>query len=281
MEDVVTIDGVKVAYVVEGNGEPFILIHGLGVSHHVFDPIIPGLSKYFSVYAMDLPGVGASDKPDVGYSVGYYADVLVKFMDALKIEKAALAGSSMGGMAAALVASKYPDRITKLFLIDAAGLTPIGDGRPSSMSKYVVGAMYWLSSRNKDKFMKSGEAAFYDKRHLEGPIMEDMWLQVKDKAARNALKQNVLSLMTINKGYAEALAAITVPTLIVWGKEDNALPLSDADRYNEMIKGSQVKIIEKCGHLPMVEKPNELIRAILEFMGEEDLYYSDEEKAKP
>ena len=128
-EKSVTIFGAKIRYLEAGDAAKptVILLHGLGAQAETWQFNIPALAANYHVIAPDQVGFGKSDKPFLKYRVGTYADFLDKFMSELKIEKAHLVGNSMGGWVAGLMAIKYPNRVEKIVLADAAGLVAEGN----------------------------------------------------------------------------------------------------------------------------------------------------------
>ena len=122
----VTVFGAKIRYLEMGDAAKptVILLHGLGGNAENWQFNIMALSANYRVIAPDQIGFGKSDKPFLKYRVATYTDFLDKFMAELKIEKASLVGNSMGGWVAGLMAIKYPSRVEKIILADAAGLAP-------------------------------------------------------------------------------------------------------------------------------------------------------------
>ena len=118
----VTVDGIRTHYVAAGEGEPLLLLHGLGASLMAWALNIEPLSQKFSVYAIDIPGHGDSEKPDIDYQLPTAVDFVREFMNVLGIERASIAGSSMGGMIALRTAVEFPELVDRLVLVDAAGL---------------------------------------------------------------------------------------------------------------------------------------------------------------
>ena len=125
-EKSVTVFGAKIRYLEAGDAAKptVVLLHGLGAQAESWQLTIPALAANYHVIAPDQVGFGKSDKPFLKYRVGTYADFLDKFMAELKIEKAHLVGNSMGGWVAGLMAFKYPNRVEKIVLADAAGILP-------------------------------------------------------------------------------------------------------------------------------------------------------------
>lgn len=126
MDCYVDTNGIRLHYLdYGGTGQPMILMHGLTANAHSFDGLIrAGLNTHARVLAVDLRGRGLSDKPDTGYRMENHAQDILSLMDALKFESAILVGHSFGGLLAMYLAANYPQRVTKLVIMDAGILHP-------------------------------------------------------------------------------------------------------------------------------------------------------------
>ena len=118
----IAVDGIKTHYVVAGEGRPLILFHGLGSSVATWRDNIGPLSRAFKVYAVDLPGHGDSEKPDIDYDPWTIADLMGKLAKDLVLERPIIIGSSVGGALGLMVTLKYPDLVSGLVLVGSAGL---------------------------------------------------------------------------------------------------------------------------------------------------------------
>jgi len=126
------IDGIKVRYIVAGEGKDILLLHGWGGSIESFLPVFNSLKKYtelnpsfkYRIWSMDLPGFGQSDVPPQNWGSFEYAEFVKKFLDNFTIDKIILIGHSFGGRISIILASKYKTLVDKLILIDSAGIIP-------------------------------------------------------------------------------------------------------------------------------------------------------------
>jgi abhydrolase domain-containing protein 6 len=271
MEDTIGVDGINVCYEVRGKGDNLVLVHGNGIGRLAWDSLVPNLSKYYTVYTLDLPGFGYSDMPNIPYNVPFYAEYMNKLMHQLKLEKSAVAGISMGGAVAAMLAASHPDKVSKLALIAPAGLTP-PQGEFVRPSRF-MDANFWLLSHNKELFIRSLEDLFYDKSKMPQGLADEIWSRMKSPEHRRALLRNAQYLAKVDMAFPELIVSITAPTLIVWGREDRIIPVSDAERFAGLIPHADVTTLGRCGHAVSLEKAEALGDAMLSFMGEEDLYY--------
>ncbi len=274
MEETILIDGINVSYRVEGTGEPLLLIHGMAFSYEVWNKTIKAASKFFTVYTLDLPGFGCSDKPDVEYGLSFYVDFLKKFMDTLNIEKCAIVGMSMGGEIAAGFAAKYPELVNRLVIVNAKGFSPLFKG---IRSLPVLGSpAYLYMFNNRGMLKRYFENMMYDRSVLREDLVEMEWIRIKDPSYRSALKKNTKYLTSVDVEFPKTLKTIKARTLIVWGKDDTILPVADAYKFKECIENSDLVLLDRCGHAPVLERNEEFNKALLTFLAEVNLYYSNE-----
>src|SRR5437773_1534494 len=251
--------GAKIHYVETGTGAPLILIHGLADNVAVWDSVISPLAARFHVVALDQIGFGRSDKPLLSYRVSTFVDFLDGFLNELKIERASLVGNSLGGWVAADFALKHPDRIERLVLSDAAGYAALA----KTMDPRALNALR-LASREDIRYL--GPLTFHDKR-----FYEDVDLAFKQRVTAGdgyTVSQILESMIRGEDVLDNRLAAINQPTLILWGREDKLIPLNFAERFHKEIAGSQLRVIDSCGHMPHVECPKEFVTVVLGFLND-------------
>lgn len=263
-EKFVTIFGAKIRYIEAGDPTKpkVILLHGLGASADSWqsNPMasnIKAIAEKYHVLAPDQVGFGKSDKPFLKYRVGTYTDFLDKFMSELKIEKASLVGNSLGGWVAGFAAVKYPNRVEKLILVDAAGLT---------QKEIDFNRVYQLNNSTRDEIRANLKLIFANPMfHNEAFVDQFMTLRVmtNDGYAINSL---IESIKRSEDFLDTELGKIKQPTLIIWGKQDGLLPVVDAERFNKGIVGSELVIFDQCGHVPQFEKALEFNKKVLDFL---------------
>jgi pimeloyl-ACP methyl ester carboxylesterase len=252
----VALFGLGVHYLEGGQGRPVIFLHGLGGTSESWRAAATTLASGMRVFVPDQIGFGASDKPFLDYSIVTLVDFLAEFMDAAGLEKASLVGHSMGGRVASLFALEHPERVERLVLVDGAGYKPNYDPE-------VLRAL---------EFNNLAEA-----RHLLTLLYYDDGTRATDAAARRLFTERMrsgsgytlgrlLESYRRGEGFADDLSPIGAPTLIVWGKEDEITAASTARAAQKQIKGSKLVLLERCGHIPMVEAPDELLAALKDFL---------------
>lgn len=245
-------DNTVVHYREAGQGPALILVHGLGSSADVWRDSLLLLARGYRVIALDLPGYGKSDKPRADYSVQYYARTLHEFIRALGVKKVALAGNSLGGWIAALTALEHPEEVSHLILVDSAGL------RRDTMPAVSI------NPATKEQMRALLLALFADRSFVTEAIVNEQWEYRKE--IRATVQATLDSWKTSPPLLDDLLKQLTVPTLIVWGRQDTLTPLDMAERFAKGIPGAKLVVIENAGHLPQVEQPGAFYRAVKGFV---------------
>lgn len=259
-EKFVTVFGAKLRYLEAGekNKDVLILLHGLGSSAESWQMNIIPLSEKFHVIAPDQVGFGKSDKPFLKYRVSTYVDFLDKFMSELKIEKAHLVGNSLGGWIAALMALKYPERVEKLVLVDAAGILP---------EKFSENDVYQLNNSTRDEIRQNLQRIFVKPVFRNNELLVDQLLTQRVTVNDGYTISSLIESIKRKEDFLnDQLGLLKKRTLIIWGREDGLLPISDAYKFNKAIAGSRLIIFENCGHVPQLENAMEFNRKVAEFL---------------
>ena len=228
----------------KGDGPPLVLIHGAGGAHLHWPPQLRRLASA-RVIALDLPGHGKSGGTPCA-AIGELAQALVEFLDALAIERAVFAGSSMGGGIAQLLALDYPDRVMGLALIGTSArlrvspelLGLIGRDFPAAVSRIVE----WCYSANAPDSL----TRLARERMLEikpGVLLADF---------------NACNAFDVRARVSQ----ISSPSLILVGSDDRMTPEKYSRALAEQIAGAQLQIIPGAGHMVMLERPEEVTAAI-------------------
>ena len=259
-EKTVSVFGAKIAYVEAGDpAKPtVILLHGLGGNSGNWLFTIPALAANYHVIAPDQIGFGKSDRLMLKYRVGTYVDFLDKFMSELKIEKASLIGNSLGGWVAAWTAIKYPNRVDKLILADAAGLKP---------AAIDMAQIYSLNYSTRDEVRQLVKLVFYNQALFGSDAFIEQSLAVRVAANDGYTINSLIESIKRDEDFLNGrLGEIKKPTLIVWGKQDGLLRVTDAEQFKREITGSELLVFDQCGHVPMVEKAADFNKAVLTFL---------------
>ena len=269
LDGYVLVAGQRIHFKVQGEGdEVLILLHGFGGNAFSFRHQMGPLSTRRRVYAVDLLGFGYSDRPlDGDYSLAGQARLVAGFMDALKIERAAVAGHSIGGAVALRLALDYPQKVTRLILIDPA----LGGGGEETGGDFMSRMGGGLVGQGRDPVEALVRQillnSYYDDSLVTEEVVEGYARPLRD-IPLDELVALLAKMARDNPGGSAVPDAERVrqPVLVVWGAEDEIIPIAGVEDLRRRIPHAQVEIVEAAGHLPMEEKPdivNDLIRAFL------------------
>jgi 4,5:9,10-diseco-3-hydroxy-5,9,17-trioxoandrosta-1(10),2-diene-4-oate hydrolase len=264
----VTAAGVRAVYIDEGEGVPVVFLPaaGRGLTHDAkLYPVLRAAGR--RVVGVDLPGWGKSEKPDATYSVEWYLHWIESFLDAALPGEVVLAGNSLGGLLAAMLASRLHDRVKGAALVAPAG-------GPVSFVKRQV-ALYMVSeSRLRDANPTRWRLAMSQYFHRPIPELEEL---VARGLSISRGKGWPLYCRALARGAKAALswdlvphlARIRCPVLLLWGREDRVCPVSWVETFEPELARARVRIIEGCGHFPAIERPEDTAKHLLEWLREE------------
>lgn len=247
-----------VNYVEIGNGPPVVLIHGLGGCWENWLENIPHLARGHRVIAPDLPGFGDSPMPGWEISIQSYGALINALCGKLDLGSVPLVGNSMGGFIAAEVTVSEPTAVHKLVLVSAAGVSHARMARaPAETAGRMARAAAPLALRYQQRALRRPRLRNRMARQLfryPGRLPRELILEIVAGGMRSP------GLVAAIRGLAgydilDRLEEVETPTLIVWGRNDLVVPVSDALEYARLIRGSQLEIFDHCGHLPMAERP--------------------------
>ncbi|HEV7745987.1 MAG TPA: alpha/beta hydrolase [Pyrinomonadaceae bacterium] len=261
------IDGVRIHYQEKGTGTPLVLIHGYTSLTYTWKEVFEPLSKSFRVIAVDLKGFGFSGKPDGDYTRRAQAVLVAHLLDHLHIEKAWLCGNSMGGEVALNVALANPQLVAGLILIDSAGVEVPGRGTltPGYLQIPGVGRLLIALSLTSDELVRQGlEKSFYDHSKVTPDRVASYYRPLKTRGGQ-------LAALRARAQWSQFpvepnLDKINVPALILWGAQDQLIPLAAGRKFNSLIKNSSLLIFDNCGHLPQEEMPARTIAEVTKFI---------------
>lgn len=243
--------------------ETILMIHGFGADKDNWLRFSRPLTARYHVVALDLPGFGDSSKPEASYDVGTQVERLNAFAKAIGIHKLHLIGNSMGGHIAALYAARHPEEVLSVALLNNAG---VNAPQASELFKRLDrGDANPLLVRNADDFSNMLDLLFVEKPPLPGSLKQ--YLAERAMASHdfnqkifNQLRERYIPLET-------ELAKIQVPTLLLWGDQDQILDVSSIKVMQPLLKQPTVVIMQACGHLPMIERPEETAEHYQTFLG--------------
>jgi pimeloyl-ACP methyl ester carboxylesterase len=265
-----------------GDAQPLVFVHGLSGCWCNWLEQLPVLAREHRVVTLDLPGFGSSPMPTEEISMAGYARLLDRLMGELGIDAAAVVGNSMGGFIAAELAIAFPQRVERLVLISAAGISttqPLAglnghlagvDPVPALVHVERILAMQaaWLASRSDTvaRRPRLREATLgvvvRHPRSLPAPLAAEQ--------LRGAGKPGFLQAFDsiVHYDVRQRLPEIACPTLIVWGDGDRLVNVRDADVFADLIPDSRKVIFEDTGHMAMLERPAAFNALLREFLDE-------------
>ncbi len=255
------VNGIKIYYEIYGEGDPILLIGGLGSQIQSWTVQIPIYSKHFQVIVFDNRGAGKSDKPDVPYTTELMADDASMLLDALGIESAHIAGKSMGGMIGQQLAIKYPEKVKKLVLgctsasRDDVGNEILGMGREIAtkigMKAVWLSAIFWGYTRD------------YMERNLSS-IKETMSTIPEDPEALIGYIRQSFACQRHNA--RDLVGRIKAPTLVMLGENDLSASPKRSLELADLIPGAKLRVFKGVGHGFWREKQEEVDREVLDFL---------------
>ncbi|TLS36430.1 alpha/beta fold hydrolase [Pseudalkalibacillus caeni] len=250
----------------EANDKPvFTLIHGFLSSTFSYRRLIPLLNRRYNVLALDLPPFGKSQKTKkFEHSYQNLSQVVIKLLENLAIEKSILIGHSMGGQIALNIAKNRPDLVSRLILLSSSGYmerSKLSLVYSSYLPFFSLGLKKWLEKQGVRKNLLNcvSDPNMIDEEMIQGylqPFNDDNIFKSLTRMIRD--REGDLS--------SEELKKITIPSLLIWGKEDRVVPLKIGKRLNRDLPNSKLIVYENTGHLLPEEKPNEVLENILSFI---------------
>ena len=277
-EQWLTVNGLRVHVLGAGSGDtPVILLHGGGLDSAVlsWELLIPVLAEKRAVIAADWPGFGLSDKPDAAYSMDWYLDYFPALLDSLKFEQVDLVGLSMGGAIALGTVLRSPARVRKLVLVDSYGLQ---SKAPMQLLSSLLIKMRWLNRmtwnmyRGNRKLLRSSlKLLLHNKQALNEHLVDLAAEETNRPDSARAwitFQESEVTRSGIRTCYMDRLAEINQQTLIIHGRQDQAVPLACSVEANQKIRGSQLEILENCGHWPQRDQPEAFNRIVAKFLAD-------------
>jgi pimeloyl-ACP methyl ester carboxylesterase len=255
------------ANVVElGSGPPLVFVHGLSGCWQNWLEQLPAFAARHRVVAVDLPGFGASELPARAISIAGYAQFLDRLCDLLGVDgPATFVGNSMGGFVAAELALAVPERVERLVLVSAAGISSDRARRaPMVTAARALGIVTaWAASRHEPLARRPRLrrlALEMVARHPER-LSAPMAYELMEGSGRAGFLPALDALLSYP--LRDRLGEVACPTLIVWGENDRIVPVKDAGRFERLIPNAHKVILPDTGHVSMVERPA-VFNALLE-----------------
>jgi 3-oxoadipate enol-lactonase len=259
----ILINGIQVSYKEVGiaNSLPVIFIHGFPFNKSMWEVQMTALSDSYRCIAYDVRGHGDSGKGEIEFSVSQFADDLLAFMDALKIEKAIVVGLSMGGYIALNAIKKNPEKIAGLVLCDTQCAADTDEGRDKRKKTIAFIKKNGLGIYSEESLKNLFAPASFQAKKEEVQFIHQAILTTHAETICLTLQA-----LANRKETCSSLADIKVPVCIVVGSEDKITPPSSALKMNELINNSELIVIEGAGHLSNLENPEQFNEHLKSFL---------------
>jgi pimeloyl-ACP methyl ester carboxylesterase len=239
-ERVCEVGSTRIRYRVVGNGPAVVLVHGLAGSWRWWQPVVAHLATRFRVYLIDLPGFGTARRQT--FVLADAPSYLLELIEAFGLERANLVGHSAGGAVCARVAVLWPEAVDRLVLAAPAGLLerrrirqnllPLARSLRQARPRFLPVVL--------GDTLRAGLVTLY---RSSGQLLDDGTLRGQ-------------------------LSSIKAPTLLIWGERDHLVPAALAAGYEQTIPEARLVLLEHAGHMPMLERPEQFSRAVLQFLSE-------------
>ncbi|MGI2170413.1 alpha/beta fold hydrolase [Shewanella sp. MF05960] len=257
----IDLNGYKVHYFASktpDKADTMVLVHGMGDDKNSFLQSAAKLSEQYNLILPDLLGHGENERdPNRNYSIDSQADFLKAFLTKLGLERVHLVGNSMGGHTVAAFAIKFPQSVNSLVLLDAAGL---------KLDDHVVYTGFGKTIDSDEELQAVMDRVFYKTPAIPGSVRNLMREQIN--ASKDFVDNKLVKDITNGEYFnlKDQVQLIQAPTLVLQGKYDQVVKMSAAQYYADNIPMATLKIIEKAGHSPQLEVPDEVAQSILEFI---------------
>lgn len=239
----------KSKYIDVGEGPILVLLHGLFGALSNFEDLIEYFRKKYRVVVPMLPLL---DMDIFNTTVGGVEKFVDKFLEKLDLKEVHLLGNSLGGHVALVYILRHPSRIKTLILTGSSGLfeSGMGDSYPKR--------------GNKEYIRKKTQDTFYDPAIATDALVDEVFEITNNRL--KAMKIIALAKSAIRNNLGEELRQIRQPTLLIWGKNDIVTPPFVAEEFHKLIENSELHFIDKCGHAPMMEAPEEFNKILEKFL---------------
>lgn len=250
--DKININGIELAYTRRGKGTPLVLLHGYPLDHHLWDEVVPLLKDTFDLIIPDLRGFGESTTVDTPYTMDDFASDIVGLLDQLGIQKAAIAGHSMGGYVALAFAELYPERVNALALVSSQVLADPADrkeGRYKSAAEVAEKGISGVVETMTPKFTSNPQWQAFARKTME--------------AQQPAAYIGALKAMAERVDSTPLLSIIKYPVVVIHGDADGLIPIERAREVKAVLPETHLVEIKGAGHMPMCESPKETAQAFM------------------
>ena len=254
MDKTLTYENLRLHYTVAGAGQPLFLLHGWGCSTEIWRSVLPFLEERFRVINVDFAGFGQSEEPTDVWGVEEYTRTVEAIAKAEGVESPVLVGHSFGGRVSIVYASR--NKTQKVILVDAAGVKP-KRSLTYYRKVYTFKLLKWLAPII---LGKERAQQLIDKRRAKAGS--------SDYNNASPRMRAILSKV-VNEDLCHLMPKISAPTLLFWGENDTATPLSDAKRMERLIPDAGLVTVAGAGHYSFLENTPLFLRVVESFLSKE------------
>lgn len=252
------VESVGLEFLDQGEGEPVVLLHGLGCSAEDWALQMPALSQCYRVIAPSLKGFGGSEKPRGPVSIMQYADDIVELLDALGIVRAHIVGHSMGGAVALQMAVAHPDRLNSLVVVNAQASFAVRDWRRHLviLTRLLAGGSAGMERLSR----------FLARRLFPGDGQADLREQMVERYPRNDARAYLAAVQALAGWSVETLVdRVATPTLVIAGEYDIA-PIERAREFAHRLPRGELRVVPDSGHATPFDQYQRMNALILDFL---------------
>lgn len=243
----------KINYEASGEGQPVVLLHGWGASIKTMEIVHNYLKNHCKVYSLDLPGFGQSDEPPFPWELSHYADLVEQFLNQMQITNPIMIGHSFGGRIIIKLAGEKQLPIKKIILVDSAGVKP-----KRTMKYYAKVYTYKLIKKTFQlPFVKPFTAKLFER-------VKGKFGSADYKNASEIMRQVMVKV--VNEDLRHLLPKVKPPTLLIWGENDQATPVSDGKLMEKLIPDAGLVVFQNAGHYSYLDKFNEFAIVVASFL---------------
>lgn len=252
------------------DGFPVVLVHGSNASLHTWEPWVARLTaKGYRVVTLDLPAHGLSGPTPQGlYTNAAYVGIVEQLVDRLALRRFALGGNSMGGGVAWRYAVKHPERLAALILVDASGQPqPRGSSPPLGfrLARIPI-ARDILATVTPRSIIETSFKQSISNQAIATPAMIDRYWELLLYPGNRRATVERFGQYQGDDGAAAGLPGLSVPTLILWGREDRLIPVAVAEWFSRQLPNARLSILDGIGHIPMEEAPDRSLVPVLDLL---------------
>ena len=248
-----------------------VLLHGTSASLHTWQGWTEALSAEYCVVSMDLPGFGLTGpfvNKTTEYTSANYASFVIEVLDKLNLDKVILAGNSLGGKIAWRMAALYPERVSKLILVNAVGYPATPKSIPIGfrLASYPALKPILRNILPRNVVKKSILSVYADDSKVDDALVDRYYDLSLRAGNRSALSDRLREFDNVED--QAQIKQLALPTLIMWGAKDDLIPVENAELFHRDIANSQLQIFDNLGHVPHEEDPVTSVAVVKAFLAQ-------------